>query len=67
MLDAVCSKAVDPDGLLQRDALAQGLAAMAPKLAQIAEQGSNMGLEGTDVHQYLQRGLNAMAERGLKD
>lgn len=62
VLDAVCSKAVDPPGLLQRDALAQGLAAMAPQLAQMAEQGTSMGLE-PEVHQYLQRGLDAMAQR----
>ena len=60
--DAVCSSAIDPQGRLQRDALAQGLAVMAPKLAQIAQQGTALGLE-TEVHLHLQRGLNDMAER----
>lgn len=62
VLDAVCSSDVDPQGHLQREALAQGLAAMAPKLAHIAQQGTALGLEA-EVHLHLQRGLNDMAER----
>lgn len=62
VLDAVCSSDVDPQGHLQREALAQGLAAMAPKLAHIAQQGTAWGLEA-EVHLHLQRGLNDMAER----
>ena len=62
VLDAVCSPDNDPQGKLNRTALAQGLAAMAAPLAQLAEQGVALGLQA-DVHAHLQRGLGAMAER----
>lgn len=62
VLDAVCSPAIDPKAVLNRTALAQGLAAMAPALQQMAEQGTELGLE-PDVHAHLQPGLRAMAQR----
>jgi serine/threonine-protein kinase HipA len=62
VLDSVCSPAVDPHQRLNRRLLAQGLAALAGPLAQIAQDGTALGLE-TDVHAYLQRGLHDMAER----
>ena len=62
VLDAVCSPAIDPKAVLNRAALAQGLAAMAPALQQIAEKGMELGME-PDVHAHLQPGLRAMAQR----
>jgi serine/threonine-protein kinase HipA len=62
VLDAVCSLSTDPHRRLNQCQLAQGLAALAGPLAQIAQNGAALGLE-TDVHAYLQRGLYDMAER----
>ncbi|RMX08173.1 type II toxin-antitoxin system HipA family toxin [Corticibacter populi] len=62
VLDAVCSPANDPEERLDCTGLAAGLAAMAPALAEIAEQGAELGLE-PDVHAYLRPGLASMAER----
>lgn len=47
---------------LDADALRRGLQAMAPALAQVAQDGLHLGLE-PDVHRHLQPGLAAMAER----
>ena len=62
VLDAVCSPQIDAEQILDRKALAQGLAEMAHPLAELAVDGVALGLE-SDVHAYLRRGLQAMAER----
>ena len=62
VLDAVCSAEGDPQQRLDRTRLAQGLAAMAGPMAEIARDGVALGLE-PGVHAHLQRGLQAMAER----
>lgn len=62
VLDTVCSPQNDPAQQLDRRALAHGLARMAQPLTELARDGVALGLEG-DVYAYLQRGLQAMAER----
>lgn len=52
----------DAGPLLDAGALQRGLQAMAPVLAQLAQDGPQLGLE-PDVHRHLQPGLFAMAER----
>lgn len=59
VLDAVCA---DAGAALDHAALRHGLQALASGLAQIAQQGAQLGLE-PDVHRHLQPGLAAMAER----
>ena len=62
VLDTVCSPQIDSAQVLNRQALAQGLACMADPLAELARDGVALGLE-PDVHGYLQRGLQEMAVR----
>ena len=62
VLDTVCSPQIDSAQVLNRQALAQGLACMAEPLAELARDGVALGLE-PDVHGYLQRGLQEMAVR----
>ncbi len=62
VLGTVCSPQIDSAQVLNRQALAQGLACMAEPLAELARDGVALGLE-PDVHGYLQRGLQEMAVR----
>ena len=66
VLDAVCADAMPEDGEthppLDRQALVDGLRAMAPALWEIATRGQAMGME-TDVHTHLRHGIEDQARR----
>lgn len=62
VLDGVC-RPIPGTGMtrhLERGALAEGLRAMAPALADIARDGVAMGMEA-DVHQHLKPGMERLA------